>query len=79
MEFLDPEHVGALAVTAAVAVVIVRAARVRPELAVPISRALAIVILSAYVIENAAIALRGTWSVERSLPLHLTESGDARP
>jgi hypothetical integral membrane protein (TIGR02206 family) len=74
VELLDPEHVAAIAVTAAVAVAAVRATRARPELAVPLSRGLAVTILCAYVAESLAIALRGTWSLERNLPLHLTDA-----
>jgi hypothetical integral membrane protein (TIGR02206 family) len=37
------------------------------------SWALALLIAAAYVVEHAAFVVRGTWSAERNLPLHLTD------
>jgi hypothetical integral membrane protein (TIGR02206 family) len=39
----------------------------------PLARPLAVVIATAYLVEHAAFVARGTWSVERNLPLHLTD------
>jgi hypothetical integral membrane protein (TIGR02206 family) len=75
MEIFADEHVGALIVTAAVAGGLVGAARARPGAwTVVVSRALAVLILATYLAEHAASVVRGTWSLERSLPLHLTDA-----
>jgi hypothetical integral membrane protein (TIGR02206 family) len=69
------EHVAALAATATVATLSIWVARTRPGAwIVPFSRALAVLILAAYLAENVAIVVRGTWSLERSLPLQLTDA-----
>ncbi len=68
MEVLSAEHVGALAVTA---VAVGWAARTR---SVAASRGLAAVIGTTYVVEHAAFVVRGTWSLEFNLPLHLTDA-----
>lgn len=74
MDQFAAEHVAALAATATVATVSVREARARPGAwIVPFSRALAVLMLAAYVTEYVAIVVRGTWSLERSLPLQLTD------
>jgi hypothetical integral membrane protein (TIGR02206 family) len=39
----------------------------------PLARPLAVVIGVAYLVEHAAFIVRGTWSVENNLPLHLTD------
>jgi hypothetical integral membrane protein (TIGR02206 family) len=72
---LSGEHIAALIATAAAAGLALAPAR-RPDATwlVPLSRALAVLILAAYITEQAANALRGTWTVERSLPLHLTDA-----
>jgi hypothetical integral membrane protein (TIGR02206 family) len=68
------EHVAALAATASVATLSIREARARPGAWIVVfSRALAVLMLAAYVTENVAIVVRGTWALERSLPLHLTD------
>ena len=75
MALLSEEHVAALAATAGGAACSVWAARTHPGAwIVPFSRGLAILMLSAYVTENVAVTVRGDWSVERSLPLHLTDA-----
>ncbi|MGH2993608.1 MAG: TIGR02206 family membrane protein [Solirubrobacterales bacterium] len=75
MDLLAGEHVAALALTAALAACSVWAARAHPGAWItPFSRGLAVLMVAAYVTENVAIALRGTLSVERSLPLHLTDA-----
>ena len=75
MEQLSGEHIAALIVTAAAAGLAIAPAR-HPDATwlVPVSRALALLILAAYLAEQAANAFRGTWTVERSLPLHLTDA-----
>jgi hypothetical integral membrane protein (TIGR02206 family) len=68
------EHIAALAATAVVATLSIREARARPGGWIFLfSRTLAVLILAAYLVENVAIVVRGTWSLERSLPLHLTD------
>jgi hypothetical integral membrane protein (TIGR02206 family) len=67
VELLDAEHVGALGVTAAA---VAAATRVR---SVAASRALAVLIGAAYVVEHAYFIARGTWSLDFNLPLHLTD------
>jgi hypothetical integral membrane protein (TIGR02206 family) len=72
---LSGEHIAALIVTAAAAGLALAPARHRGATwLVPLSRALALLILAAYLTEQSANALRGTWTVERSLPLHLTDA-----
>jgi hypothetical integral membrane protein (TIGR02206 family) len=72
---LAGEHVAALAATASVATLSIWAARTHPGTWIlAFSRALAILILAAYLAENVAIVARGTWSLERSLPLQLTDA-----
>jgi hypothetical integral membrane protein (TIGR02206 family) len=39
-----------------------------------LARGLAVVILAAYITEQAALALRDDWTVRRNLPLHLTDA-----
>jgi hypothetical integral membrane protein (TIGR02206 family) len=68
------EHLAALAATAMVATLSIREARARPGAWIVLfSRALAVLMLAAYLAENVAIVVRGTWSLERSLPLQLTD------
>jgi hypothetical integral membrane protein (TIGR02206 family) len=64
VELLSAEHVGAVAATAAGAVAAVRR---------PARRPLAVVIGAAYLIEHAHFVVRGTWSPDFNLPLHLTD------
>jgi hypothetical integral membrane protein (TIGR02206 family) len=72
---LAGEHVAALAAMAAVATLSIWAARARPGAwMVLFARTLAVVMLAAYVAEQIAIVERGTWSLERSLPLQLTDA-----
>jgi hypothetical integral membrane protein (TIGR02206 family) len=72
---LAGEHVAALAAMAAVAALSISAARTRPgRWFVVFARTLAILILAAYLTEQIAIVVRGTWSLERSLPLQLTDA-----
>ena len=75
MQLLATEHVAALLVTAALASAAVLLARVRPgRWVVPASRALALVILAAYLTDHAVAASRGIWSVRLYLPLHLSDA-----
>lgn len=75
MDLLAGEHIAALAVTAAVAATSVWAARTHPGAwIVSFSRGLALLMLAAYLSENVANLIRGNWSPERSLPLHLTDA-----
>jgi hypothetical integral membrane protein (TIGR02206 family) len=75
VEQLSGDHIAALIVTvAAASLALVFAWRPHAPGLVPLSRALALLILAAYLAEQGASALRGTWTVERSLPLHLTDA-----
>jgi len=68
------EHLAALAATAVVATFSIWEARARPGgWIVLFSRTLAVLMLAAYLAENVAIVVRGTWSLERNLPLQLTD------
>jgi hypothetical integral membrane protein (TIGR02206 family) len=69
------EHVAALVATAVVAALLVAGARRRgDDWAVVIGRGLAVVILGAYVCEQLTYALRGEWTAQVNLPLHLTDA-----
>jgi hypothetical integral membrane protein (TIGR02206 family) len=75
MEHWSAEHVAALATTAAVAALLVAGARRRPDAwAIGAGRVLALVILGGYVCEHVTYALRGEWTVQVNLPLHLTDA-----
>ena len=75
MPLLAGEHLVAVAAIAGLAAASTWTARTRPGTWIfPFSRGLAIVMLAAYAAENVAIAVRGTWTVERSIPLHLTDA-----
>ncbi len=75
MDQLAGEHVAALAAMAAVATFSIWAARTHPGgWIVLFARTLAVLMLAAYLAENIAIVARGTWSLERSLPLQLTDA-----
>ena len=75
MDQLAGEHVAALAATASVATVSIWATRAHSGAWIlPCSRGLAVLVLAAYLTENVAIVVRGTWSLERSLPLQLTDA-----
>jgi hypothetical integral membrane protein (TIGR02206 family) len=69
------EHIAALAATTAITALLVAGARRRGDAwAVPVGRALAVVILAGYACEHVTYALRDRWSVEVNLPLHLTDA-----
>ena len=74
METWSGEHIAALVCTAAVAALLVAGARRRGDTwAVPIGRGLAAVILGGYLCEHLTYALRGEWTAQVNLPLHLTD------
>ncbi len=75
MQLLATEHVAALLVTAALAVAAALLPRARSgRWVVPASRALALIILAAYVTDHAVAAARGIWSLRIYLPLHLSDA-----
>ena len=75
MELWSGEHIAALVATAAVAALLVAGARRWGDAwAIPIGRALAVVILSGFVCEQVTYALRGEWTAEVNLPLQLTDA-----
>jgi hypothetical integral membrane protein (TIGR02206 family) len=69
------DHVAALVATAVVAALVVVGARRRGDAwGLPVGRGLAVVILTAYVVEQLTYALRGEWTADLNLPLHLTDA-----
>ncbi len=74
VETWSGEHIAALVSTAAVAALLVAGARRRGDTwAVPLGRGLAAVILGGYLCEHLTYALRGEWTAQVNLPLHLTD------
>jgi hypothetical integral membrane protein (TIGR02206 family) len=75
VEQWSAEHIAALVATAVVAALLIAAARFRGDTwAIPLGRGLAVVILGGFVCEHLTYALRGQWTVEVNLPLHLTDA-----
>jgi hypothetical integral membrane protein (TIGR02206 family) len=75
LEHWSGEHAMALIATAAVAALLVAAARRWGDSwAVPAGRALAVVILAGFVCEQLTYALRGQWTAEVNLPLQLSDA-----
>jgi hypothetical integral membrane protein (TIGR02206 family) len=75
VEQWSDEHIAALAATTVAAALLVAGARrFGDRWAVPVGRALAVVILGGYFCEQLTYALRGEWTVEVNLPLHLTDA-----
>ena len=75
MRQLSADHIAALAATAAFGALSVWAPRRHGgPWVVWASRALALLILAAYVTEHLANALRGTWTLDFNLPLQLTDA-----
>lgn len=74
--FLSADHLAALAVTAGLCLAVPCAARAWPgRWVVPFSRGLAVLLLAGVVLyPPAAIVLRGSYSLEFDLPLHLTDA-----
>jgi hypothetical integral membrane protein (TIGR02206 family) len=69
------EHVATLvATTVAVALLVGCARRRGNAFAAPAGRIVAVAILAAYACEHLVYALRGRWSVQLNLPLHLTDA-----
>lgn len=66
MDLLGADHIAALAATAAAAALAIRADG-------RVARGLAATLLAAYLLEHLVIALRGSWSLDDNLPLHLTD------
>ncbi len=75
MQAGSAEHVAALVATAVTTTLAVWGARRGGHrFVVPIGRVLGSVILAAYAVEHFTYALRGDWTVELNLPLHLTDA-----
>jgi len=75
VESWSAQHIAALAATAVVAVLLVAGARRRRDAwAVSIGRGLAAVIFGAYICEQLTYVLRGDWTAQVNLPLHLTDA-----
>ena len=75
MELLSTAHVVALLAVAAAAAAAASLPRARPgPWVVHASRALALVVLAAYLADHATAAARGIWSVRIYLPLHLSDA-----
>ena len=75
MQLLSTAHVAALLAVAAAAAAAVLLPRARPGgWVVNASRALALVVLAAYLADHATAAARGIWSVRVYLPLHLSDA-----
>jgi hypothetical integral membrane protein (TIGR02206 family) len=75
VEHWSGEHAMALIATAVVAALLVAAARRWGDTwAVPAGRALAVVILAAFVCEQLTYALRGQWTAQVNLPLQLSDA-----
>jgi hypothetical integral membrane protein (TIGR02206 family) len=75
VEQWSDEHIAALVATAiAVMLLMTGARRFGDARAVPAGRVLAVVILVGYCCEQFTYALRGEWTVEVNLPLHLTDA-----
>ena len=74
MRQFSAEHLAALAAIATAAGLSVALARRHGERAsVPLSRALALVILAGWIGEQVANVVEGIWSVKYTLPLQLTD------
>jgi hypothetical integral membrane protein (TIGR02206 family) len=75
VEHWSGEHLAALGATLAVAALLVGGARHRgDDWAVPIGRALALIILAGFICEQLTYLLRGEWSARVNLPLQLTDA-----
>jgi hypothetical integral membrane protein (TIGR02206 family) len=75
VESWSAEHIAALVATAVVTVLLVVGARRWGDAwAVSIGRGVAAVILGAYICEQLTYVLRGDWTAQVNLPLHLTDA-----
>jgi hypothetical integral membrane protein (TIGR02206 family) len=75
VESWSAQHIAALVATAVVTVLLVLGARRRGGAwALSIGRGLAAVILGAYICEQLTYVLRGDWTAQVNLPLHLTDA-----
>jgi hypothetical integral membrane protein (TIGR02206 family) len=75
MEHWSAEHVAALAATAVVAALLVAGARRQHDAwAIRAGHVLALVILGGYACEQLTYVLRGEWTPQVNLPLHLTDA-----
>ena len=73
MDTWSGDHIAALLVTAVTVVVLVVRARRSDPWASRAGRALAVLILAAYLGEHLTYAVRGEWTARVNLPLHLTD------
>ena len=75
MRLFSPEHIAAIAVTAAAALALAMLARrAPPRAATTLARALALTILAGFVAEQVIYAARGDWSARVNLPLQLSDA-----
>jgi len=75
MALLSADHLGALLAIALLGAGLLVVARARPgRWLVPASRAIAVVVLAAYVTDHAVAASREIWTVRLYLPLHLSDA-----
>ena len=75
MALLSADHVGALLAIAALGAALLVSARARPGAwLAPVSRAIAVLVLAAYVTDHAVAASRGIWTTRLYLPLHLSDA-----
>lgn len=75
MRLFSPEHLAAIAATALAAIALVAGARrLGATTASRISRALAVVILAGFAIEQVTYIARGEWSARANLPLQLSDA-----
>jgi hypothetical integral membrane protein (TIGR02206 family) len=75
VELWSPAHLAAVAATAVAAALLVAGARRGGEaFTVPAGRALAIVLVAAFLGEQVTYAVRGEWSAEVNLPFQLTDA-----
>jgi hypothetical integral membrane protein (TIGR02206 family) len=75
VEHWSGEHIAALVTTIALAALLVAGARRCGDTwAVSIGRGLAVIILGCYLCEQLTYLLRGEWTADLNLPLHLTDA-----
>ena len=75
MRLFSPEHIAAIAATALGALAVVALARrLSPRHATALARALAILILAGFVVEQVTYVVRGDWSARVNLPLQLSDA-----